>query len=72
MIKRERERKSLENCCAQPTTSSISYISVISLLISSNFSAGSAITVIKIEIPNIRRIIIANYSLVMIAFLIIR
>lgn len=52
--------------------SMIYYISVISLLINSNFLAGSSITIIKIEIPNIYRIIIANYSTVMIAILITR
>jgi len=48
------------------------YISVILLLISSNFLAGSFIIIIKIEIPNIHSIIITNYSAVMIAILITR
>lgn len=50
----------------------MNYIFVISLLVSSNFPAGSFIAIIKIKIPNIYRIIIANYSMVMIAILITR
>lgn len=48
------------------------YLSVIWLLIRPDFSAGSPITAIKIEIPNIRRIIITNCSPVISAFLITR